>query len=610
MMYDVIVLGAGIAGSISALCLAQAGLKTLVVEKKQHPRFAIGESTIPQTTNDVRQLAARWNIPELGNISSYLGMRATGCVTYPKEVFWFGWHEEGKPLELSNELITSTALPPLGPDSHMLRADVDEYLTKLFPKYHVDYMDNTAVVEYTTHKEEVEITLKTYGKESDAAGGEPFTVKGRFVVDGTGHNCFLSRKFGLHHHNATLKHRSRTIYSHFAKPDGWDLDEILGGRSEYINTSRNNGTMHHVFAGGWIWVIPFENDTISIGLVLDLDVFPLDHSIPAQEEWDAIVNRYPVVKKHLGGLVPLRSFVRSGRIQITSSTILGDRFILSPHASSFIDPLYSTGMELTVRFVKRLVPIAQQFTREKASTERILEMLAPMETDFQKEVDQIDKIVRGSFLSTHHIAVYRQFWRVWILSVVSTAILKGDTDGPLHGAWDPGFVAATDEAYQLVEAFSDKVRQTATEHGVGADKHFRYVVDEAEAIAVATKIKEIIDKRFDVFHKQILFDIMPPSSVIPQMPLTLAGGIASEYAADLLTGRYRWRIFSFFGAIFAVVKVTFLAKIGPKFGYKYGEDVAHLFDNYHVGKYALRASPIQIAQRIWMRIRGQKLGAM
>ena len=48
--YDVVVIGSGIAGSSAALVLSRAGLKTLVVEHKNHPRFAIGESTIPTTT--------------------------------------------------------------------------------------------------------------------------------------------------------------------------------------------------------------------------------------------------------------------------------------------------------------------------------------------------------------------------------------------------------------------------------------------------------------------------------------------------------------------------------------------------------------------------------
>lgn len=39
---EVIVLGGGIAGATTALCLARANIKTVCLEVKSHPRFAIG----------------------------------------------------------------------------------------------------------------------------------------------------------------------------------------------------------------------------------------------------------------------------------------------------------------------------------------------------------------------------------------------------------------------------------------------------------------------------------------------------------------------------------------------------------------------------------------
>jgi 2-polyprenyl-6-methoxyphenol hydroxylase-like FAD-dependent oxidoreductase len=42
------ILGSGLAGSISALCLASQGVKVALVDAGQHPRFAIGESMTPQ----------------------------------------------------------------------------------------------------------------------------------------------------------------------------------------------------------------------------------------------------------------------------------------------------------------------------------------------------------------------------------------------------------------------------------------------------------------------------------------------------------------------------------------------------------------------------------
>ena len=42
--YDIVIIGSGIAGSISAAILAKHGLKTLILDAGQHPRFSIGEA--------------------------------------------------------------------------------------------------------------------------------------------------------------------------------------------------------------------------------------------------------------------------------------------------------------------------------------------------------------------------------------------------------------------------------------------------------------------------------------------------------------------------------------------------------------------------------------
>jgi 2-polyprenyl-6-methoxyphenol hydroxylase-like FAD-dependent oxidoreductase len=47
--YDVIIIGGGPAGATAATILADAGLKTLVLERTQFPRFHIGESLMPET---------------------------------------------------------------------------------------------------------------------------------------------------------------------------------------------------------------------------------------------------------------------------------------------------------------------------------------------------------------------------------------------------------------------------------------------------------------------------------------------------------------------------------------------------------------------------------
>src|SRR3954462_14596276 len=45
---DVLVIGAGPAGSIAAAMIHQAGLKVMAVEREKFPRFVIGESLLPR----------------------------------------------------------------------------------------------------------------------------------------------------------------------------------------------------------------------------------------------------------------------------------------------------------------------------------------------------------------------------------------------------------------------------------------------------------------------------------------------------------------------------------------------------------------------------------
>ncbi|HZS35466.1 MAG TPA: NAD(P)/FAD-dependent oxidoreductase [Polyangia bacterium] len=441
--FDIVVLGSGIAGSSLALVLAQAGLRTLVVERKSHPRFVIGESTLPTTTFLLNQLARDYDVPELAQVAHYLTLRENGCAAWPKQGFWYGLHHEGRPLEPRHEHMFETLLLPNGPDVHMLRADADAFLVSRFAKYRVEYEDNTEMLDFERSGAGVELRLR-------GPSGE-HRVSARYIVDATGHASFFAKRFGLRDETPRLATNTRSIFAHYE--DVPPLDERLGGCNSAFRFRRDATTMHHCFRGGWIWVIPFDTGVTSVGFQLDRDAYPLDERVPPEAEIAQLLERYPSVRAHLGAMKPIRPVIRTDRVQFTSRSILGDGFILAPHAAGFIEPLFSTGILLTASFISRFVPAAQ---RAQRAGDFSAEQFRPIERAFLAEVEQIDKLVDGVIQSFRNYDLFKQYWRNWIIGTVaqfSTCILTGRApqERPvLYGAGIPEFRDHLFAAHALV----------------------------------------------------------------------------------------------------------------------------------------------------------------
>ena len=97
---DVVILGAGFAGSVLAMVLRRLGRSVVIVERGAHPRFAVGESSTPLANLVLESLAREYDLPRLLPLAEYGPWQRAypHLVCGVKRGFTFFQHEEDRPF--------------------------------------------------------------------------------------------------------------------------------------------------------------------------------------------------------------------------------------------------------------------------------------------------------------------------------------------------------------------------------------------------------------------------------------------------------------------------------------------------------------------------------
>src|SRR5438034_9298470 len=95
--FDVAILGNGLSGSMLGTILGKQGISVVLIDADQHPRFAVGESTIPHTSLIVSLLAEKYCLPELDDLVDAKGLAGGVCTTCGiKRNFGYVYHRLGQ----------------------------------------------------------------------------------------------------------------------------------------------------------------------------------------------------------------------------------------------------------------------------------------------------------------------------------------------------------------------------------------------------------------------------------------------------------------------------------------------------------------------------------
>ncbi len=305
---DVLVVGAGPAGSTISALLAEQGWNVHVLEKDSHPRFHIGESLLPQSLPILKQLGVLPDVEKIGIVK--YGAELISHRYGRTQMFYFSKaFDESQPYAFEVKRSEFDAI--LLKNSVAKGAQVHEGVRAR----RVQFRPGTSSIVYAQDR-----------------AGNPTAWEARFVVDASGRDTFLSGQLGGKHRSQT--HNSAAIFGHF------EGVVRLPGKDEGNITA---AWLDH----GWCWLIPFKDGTTSVGIVCWPDYIK-SHTTPLDQFLLDTLRQCPPIAERLRHAKLLTPIYAAANFSYRRETMSGEGYLMVGDAFAFIDPVFSSGVHLAL----------------------------------------------------------------------------------------------------------------------------------------------------------------------------------------------------------------------------------------------------------------------
>ena len=454
--YDILVAGAGFAGSLTALILHNLGFKVCLLEKGQHPRFTIGESSTPVADLILRNLASKYNLPWLHDFSRYGSWQQSHpeIVCGIKRGFSFFKHYPGKDFTTDenhkNELLVAASSSDIQSDTNWLRADFDAFLVNKVKESGIDYFELTEIVK----------AKRNAGWEFQVDHFNEHTlIHASFFIDATGSGNLMDKLLGIESSSADFLTNSFAIFSHFNHVPKWS--EMLQKENIPSNDypyNPDNSALHHILDEGWIWMLRFNDNRTSFGFVLD-DTNAFYENLPTDKIWNNLLEKYPsinsIIKDTSLATVPGK-ILRSERLQRRIKHCFGSGWVALPHTAGFVDPLFSSGIAHSLSGIEKIIScISQNWGNE--------ELLEQDLKEYEKAVFEELKITDCLVAGCYKTMAYFELFNAWSMLYFAATIaheqrrIKHESPGYFLNADDPAIRDMVQKSYaDLLEIISNK----------------------------------------------------------------------------------------------------------------------------------------------------------
>lgn len=300
---DVLVIGAGPSGCVSASYLKNNNVDVKIVEKSKFPRYVIGESLLPRCMD---------HFEEVGLLEA---LKKQGYQVKRGARFLKG--EKVCNFDFSKKFTEGWDWTWQVPRAHFDNVLAEETQRKGVP---IDFENEVIDVSFEGSNS------KTTVKDKD---GNLKYINAKYIIDASGYGRVLPRLLNLIKPSSLPKHSSIfTITKDINRPKGEEGTLI---------------TFDIVKTQVWLWVIPFSDGTTSIGFVGPTE-FINSYNGTSTEMLEEMLQ----LSSYFQDRFKDTSHVFEPKIIQNFSTavkqIYGEGYILTGNSGEFLDPVFSSGV--------------------------------------------------------------------------------------------------------------------------------------------------------------------------------------------------------------------------------------------------------------------------
>lgn len=341
--HDVLILGAGIGGSATAIRLAKRGIKALVVDKSKFPRDIVGEGLSPGIAEHLDELGV---LEEVDRNENCLKKASIQLVSIPGNTSYTH-------VDL-NKKHYSDGGHQFEYGWNVRRRDFDHILFKKAEEHGAEMRTEVMAKEviYDAETDTVEgVVLK------DLQANREYVVKTRVVIDCTGRNSVIGKQLSL---KDTLQEVMDGQWANFAIRTEFrnvNLDPLVNSNENY-----DPATVSFLPAENcWYWFIPLniEEKLYSIGFVARSKIRQKikQEGLTTKESYQLLIEQHPVLKKVIEGAEMQDNYVSTSQLGHLSKKMAGKGFLSVGDSAFFADPAWGTGVLLALRSSRLAVDV-------------------------------------------------------------------------------------------------------------------------------------------------------------------------------------------------------------------------------------------------------------